>query len=53
MAQRSFFAKLFGLNESETIDENRSEDLVKEDTQEEEASPSLQDAINFIVELLI
>lgn len=51
MAQRSFFAKLFGLNESETIDENRSEDLVKEDTQEEEASPSLQDAINFIVEL--
>ena len=53
MAQKSFFARLFGFNEpaSETINGSRSNDLVNETIDKQDISPTLQDAINFTYEL--
>lgn len=53
MTQKNFFARFFGLNEpeSETVNNNRSEDLVIESIVKQDTSPTLQDAINFTYEL--
>ena len=53
MAEKSFLARIFGFKEqeSEKVDNNRSDDFVNENVQEQDTSPTLQDAINFTYEL--